>query len=208
MVQDDFSGLEISKIYLWQHWDGNYYWCWGRPCTCGELVSGFHHCNDEKVVRKYDFCCILSSLIVYHINLGWSCNHLSAPLISWHHPVFWTDAIKSKDQNASPMRRAVGLGDLRKGIKKTFTFYFLPYNLRWVTPIFGLFSLLSDGEFSELLCMPGTQAAAAPGLTTAKTRSSPRLGPFQLRVIIRMHLLTGKHSNYRPKQHPGLLNVF
>lgn len=101
----------------------NYCWCWGRPCVCGELVSGFHHCKDGRVVRQYDFCHIPSSLIVYHINLGWSCNLLSATLISWHHPVFWRDIIKSKEQNTSPMRRAVGFGDLRKGIKKTFTFY-------------------------------------------------------------------------------------
>lgn len=174
----------------------NYYWCWGRPCVCGELVSGFHHCNDERVVIQYDFCCILTSLIVYHINLGWSCNLLSATLISWHHPVLWKDIIKSKDQNTSPVRRAVELGDLRKGIKKTFTFY-LPYNLGWVTPIFGLLWLLSDGELSELLCMLlGTQAVAAPGLTTAKTRSSPRLGLFQVQVIIRRHLLFCRQANY------------
>lgn len=101
----------------------NFYWCWGRLCICGELVSGLHRCNNERVVRQYDFCCILSSLIVYHINLVWSRNLLSATLISWHHPVFWKDIVKSRDQNTSPMRRAVGLGDLRKGIKKTFTFY-------------------------------------------------------------------------------------
>lgn len=174
----------------------NYYWCWGRSCIYGELVSGFHHCNDERVVRQYDFCCILGSLIVYHINLGWSCNLLSATLISWHHPVFWKDIIKSKDRNTSPMRRAVGLGDLRKGIKKTFTFYLCHITSDESLPSLDCSCLLSDGELSELLCMLlGTQAVPAPGLTTAKTRSLPRLGPFQVQVIIRRHLLFCRQAN-------------
>lgn len=87
------------------------------------------------------------------------------------------------------MRRAVGLGDLRKGIKKTFTFYLCHITSDESLPSLDC-SALSEGELSELLCtLLGTEAVAAPALSTAKTRSWPRLGPFQAQVIIRRHLL-------------------
>lgn len=176
----------MSNIYLWQHWDVNYYWCWGRLWAFGEggcfrLIPLLHFESCQ-----YGFCCIISSLIVYHINFGWSCNLLSATLISWHHPMLWKGIIESEDQNTFPMRRAVELCDLRKRIEKTFIFY-----LCHITSGKSLPSScpLSNQDLYEPDCnLFGTQPVASSVLNTCKARSSLGFGPFQVQV------LTGKQD--------------